>query len=73
MINKNIGFLNKLVGTTKILADKNYISFIQPKVMQKIDYSSFKQIYNSKPSHGSSKTFHWVSHKWGDADNLVSE
>jgi len=72
-VNKNIGFFHQLVQTTNYLSNKVDINPIQPLIKQTIDYNTMKKLINIQPTEGSSKTFHWVSHKWGDADNLVSE
>ena len=72
-VNKNIGFFHQLVQTTRSLASKNYIGPVRPIILQTTDYNSMKKLANIKDSEGSSKTFHWGSHLWGDADNLVGE
>ena len=74
-VNRKIGFFKDLVNTVKLLSHKNNILIQPPSTMadKKTDYNMLKAIASTKDSDGSSDTFHWVSHKWGDGKNVVGK
>ena len=74
-VNRNIGFFHSIVENAGVFSNKNDISIrpVHSVTAQTFDYNNFKAAASIKTSYGSSNTFHWNFHKWGDADNVVSK